>query len=94
VRDRKVRVTNATKNTSHRVIPVCYQSIENLQENQSPQVFGTHGPGIAPPSFSHFENAISHCLWREIFDVRIPSYLSGVFGGLAALATWELLKTK
>jgi hypothetical protein len=33
-------------------------------------------------------------LWREAFDARIPSYLSGVIGGLAALATWELLKIK
>lgn len=31
-------------------------------------------------------------LWRIAFDVRIPSYLSGVVGGLAALVTWELLK--
>lgn len=31
-------------------------------------------------------------LWRIGFDVRIPSYLSGVVGGLAALVTWEFLK--
>ena len=33
-------------------------------------------------------------LWREAFDARIPSYLSGGIGGLAALASWELLKRK
>jgi hypothetical protein len=33
-------------------------------------------------------------LWREAFDARIPSYLSGVIGGLAALVSCELLKTK
>lgn len=31
-------------------------------------------------------------LWREAFDARIPSYLSGVVGGLSALATWESLR--
>ncbi len=31
-------------------------------------------------------------LWRGVFDVRIPSYISGVIGGFAALATWELLR--
>ncbi|MDH3451212.1 MAG: hypothetical protein OEN20_02250 [Gammaproteobacteria bacterium] len=33
-------------------------------------------------------------IWLSLFDARIPSYLSGVIGGLAALATWELLRPK
>jgi hypothetical protein len=32
--------------------------------------------------------------WRLGFDTRIPSYLSGVLGGLAALGAWELLRSK
>ncbi len=31
-------------------------------------------------------------IWREAFDARIPSYLSGVVGGLSALAAWEFLR--
>jgi hypothetical protein len=30
--------------------------------------------------------------WRWIFDIRIPSYLSGMIGGLSALPVWEFLK--
>ena len=30
--------------------------------------------------------------WRSIFDIRIPSYLSGIIGGLSALPVWEFLK--
>ena len=33
-------------------------------------------------------------LWRGAFDARIPSYLSGLVGGLSALATWELLRSR
>ena len=33
-------------------------------------------------------------MWRGLFDVRIPSYLSGLIGGLSALATWEFLRSK
>ena len=33
-------------------------------------------------------------IWRDLFDARIPSYLSGLVGGLSALATWELLRSK
>ena len=33
-------------------------------------------------------------MWRGIFDARIPSYLSGLVGGLSALAMWELLRSK
>ncbi len=32
-------------------------------------------------------------LWRGLFDARIPSYLSGLVGGLSALATWEFLRS-
>jgi uncharacterized membrane protein YeaQ/YmgE (transglycosylase-associated protein family) len=33
-------------------------------------------------------------LWRATFDARIPSYLSGLVGGFAALALWEFLRPK
>lgn len=33
-------------------------------------------------------------LWRGMFDARIPSYLSGLVGGLSALAAWEFLRGK
>jgi len=32
-------------------------------------------------------------LWRGVFDARIPSYLSGLVGGLSALAMWEFLRS-
>lgn len=32
-------------------------------------------------------------IWRGLFDARIPSYLSGLVGGLSALATWEFLRS-
>ena len=32
-------------------------------------------------------------LWRGAFDARIPSYLSGLIGGISALATWEYLRS-
>ena len=31
-------------------------------------------------------------IWRTTFDARIPSYFSGVVGGITALVAWELLK--
>jgi hypothetical protein len=31
-------------------------------------------------------------LWRWFFDVDMPSYLSGLVGGMTALPVWELLK--
>jgi glucose-6-phosphate-specific signal transduction histidine kinase len=31
-------------------------------------------------------------LWRWLFNADIPSYLSGVVGGVTALPVWELLK--
>jgi hypothetical protein len=33
-------------------------------------------------------------LWRLGFDTRIPSYFSGVIGGLAALGAWEFLRSR
>ena len=33
-------------------------------------------------------------LWRTAFDTHIPSYFSGLIGGIAALALWELLRPK
>jgi hypothetical protein len=33
-------------------------------------------------------------LWRGAFDARIPSYLSGVVGGLSAIAAWEFFRPK
>ena len=31
-------------------------------------------------------------IWRSIFDISFPNYLSGIIGGLTALPVWELLK--
>jgi hypothetical protein len=31
-------------------------------------------------------------LWRWLFSTDIPSYLSGVVGGVTAVPIWELLK--
>ena len=31
-------------------------------------------------------------LWRSLFSTDIPSYLSGVIGGVTAVPVWELLK--
>ena len=33
-------------------------------------------------------------IWRGAFDARIPSYLSGMIGGLSALAMWEFLRSR
>ncbi len=35
---------------------------------------------------------VAGLVWRNIFDAGIPTYLSGIVGGLAALPVWELLK--
>lgn len=37
---------------------------------------------------------IAGLLWRGAFDARIPSYLSGLIGGLSALAVWEALRSR
>jgi hypothetical protein len=31
-------------------------------------------------------------IWSAIFDFEIPSYLSGLVGGLTAVPVWEFLK--
>ena len=31
-------------------------------------------------------------IWRGLFNVGMPSYLSGIIGGLTALPVWEFLK--
>ena len=35
---------------------------------------------------------VAGLVWQSIFNVGIPSYLSGIVGGLAALPVWEVLK--
>jgi hypothetical protein len=35
---------------------------------------------------------IAAAIWRSVFNMVIPSYLSGAIGGLTALPVWELLK--
>lgn len=37
---------------------------------------------------------VASLLWRSVFEPAMPGYLAGVVGGLAALATWELLRSK
>ena len=35
---------------------------------------------------------VAGLIWRNVFNVALPSYLGGVIGGLAALPVWEFLK--
>ncbi len=35
---------------------------------------------------------VAGLLWRWLFSTAIPSYLSGVVGGVSAVPIWELLK--
>jgi uncharacterized membrane protein len=35
---------------------------------------------------------IAGLLWRGVFNTDMPSYLSGVAGGISAVLTWEFLK--
>ena len=37
---------------------------------------------------------LASLLWRYLFDTRIPGYLSGLIGGLAAVPVWEILKKR
>ena len=37
---------------------------------------------------------VAGLMWRGAFDARIPSYLSGLVGGLSALAAWEALRSR
>lgn len=31
-------------------------------------------------------------IWKQLFNAHMPSFLSGVVGGLTALPVWEFLK--
>ena len=31
-------------------------------------------------------------IWRSLFNLQIPAYLSGIVGGLTALPVWEFFK--
>lgn len=33
-------------------------------------------------------------IWHALFDLYLPSYISGVVGGLSAVFIWDLLKKK
>jgi hypothetical protein len=35
---------------------------------------------------------IAGLLWRGVFNTDMPSYLSGVVGGVTAVPMWEFLK--
>jgi len=35
---------------------------------------------------------VASLLWHWLFNTEIPSYLSGVVGGVTAIPIWELLK--
>jgi uncharacterized YccA/Bax inhibitor family protein len=35
---------------------------------------------------------VAGLLWRGIFNTDMPSYLSGVVGGVTAVPVWEFLK--
>ena len=35
---------------------------------------------------------VAGLLWRGIFSTDMPSYLSGVVGGVTAVPMWEFLK--
>ena len=35
---------------------------------------------------------VAGLLWRGLFNASIPSYLSGLIGGITAVPVWELLK--
>jgi hypothetical protein len=37
---------------------------------------------------------VASLFWRYLFDTRIPGYLSGLIGGLAAVPVWEILKKR
>ena len=35
---------------------------------------------------------IAGTIWQSVFNMLIPSYLTGAIGGLTALPVWEFLK--
>lgn len=37
-------------------------------------------------------SVVAGLLWHWLFNTDIPSYLSGIVGGLTALPMWEFLK--
>ena len=37
---------------------------------------------------------VASLLWHWLFNTEIPSYLSGVVGGVTAIPIWEILKKK
>jgi hypothetical protein len=37
---------------------------------------------------------IAGLIWHALFDFYLPSYISGVVGGLSAIFIWDLLKKK
>jgi len=37
---------------------------------------------------------ITGLIWHALFDFYLPSYISGVVGGLSAVFIWDLLKKK
>ena len=37
-------------------------------------------------------SVVAGLLWRWLFNTDIPSYLSGVVGGVTAVPMWEVLK--
>lgn len=37
---------------------------------------------------------VASVVWRSVFEPAMPGYLAGVVGGLAALATWEALRSR
>jgi hypothetical protein len=39
-----------------------------------------------------FTSFVAGLLWRGIFSWDIPSYLSGIVGGVTAVLVWESLK--
>jgi hypothetical protein len=39
-----------------------------------------------------FTSFVAGLLWRGIFSADIPSYLSGIVGGVTAVLVWDSLK--
>ncbi len=35
---------------------------------------------------------VAGLLWQGVFNLRLPSYVAGVIGGLTALPLWDFLK--
>ena len=39
-----------------------------------------------------FTSVVAGLLWHWLFNTNIPSYLSGIVGGITAVPVWEVLK--